>query len=376
MKVTTSLGTRKERFSRKATYDFQLEAFVAAVEDGASFPTTAADAIRTMELIDAIYTAAGLPRAPTHPGRADAARAADEPLAAVTRRDAALDAAAGCQAAELRVERIRSQTVRLHDAQPETTADDTDFGMGVRVVVDGAVGLRRHGRRAAGGGGQPRPPGPGDGHASPARPGAAASSWRPSPRTARCTWSSAFEVDPSTVPMADKIALLAEWSRRLGDHEVGVAHVGARCSPCRSRPTWPTSTGRGPPSTGCACRASSRRSRSRTRLRDDAHAGAAGRPRLGVPDRPGRPTATGTGTPSWPSCPSCWPRSWPRPRCEAGTLRPRRRPVEPVAHHPRVDRARHRARPGRRLRGGLRRDLVRHLRQARHARATAPPSCT
>ncbi len=66
MKVTTSLGTRKERFSRKPSYDFQLEAFAAAVEDGASFPTTAADAIRTMELIDAIYTAAGLPlRQPT-----------------------------------------------------------------------------------------------------------------------------------------------------------------------------------------------------------------------------------------------------------------------------------------------------------------------
>ncbi len=66
MKVTTSLGTRKERFSRKASYDFQLEAFVAAVEKGASFPTTAADAIRTMELIDAIYSSADLPlRQPT-----------------------------------------------------------------------------------------------------------------------------------------------------------------------------------------------------------------------------------------------------------------------------------------------------------------------
>ena len=31
--------------------------------------------------------------------------------------------------------------VRLHDARPETTADDTNFGMGVRVVVDGAVGF-------------------------------------------------------------------------------------------------------------------------------------------------------------------------------------------------------------------------------------------
>jgi predicted dehydrogenase len=61
MKVTTSLGNRKERFSRKQTYDYQLEAFAAAVEDGAPFPTTAVDAIRTMELIDAIYLAAGLP---------------------------------------------------------------------------------------------------------------------------------------------------------------------------------------------------------------------------------------------------------------------------------------------------------------------------
>ncbi len=66
LKVTSASGTRKERFSRKATYDYQLEAFSAAVEDGASFPTTSGDAIRTMELIDSVYTAAGLPLAPTH----------------------------------------------------------------------------------------------------------------------------------------------------------------------------------------------------------------------------------------------------------------------------------------------------------------------
>jgi len=66
LKVTTASGTRKERFSRRATYDYQLEAFVGAVEKGSSFPTTSGDAIRTMELIDSIYTAAGLPvRQPT-----------------------------------------------------------------------------------------------------------------------------------------------------------------------------------------------------------------------------------------------------------------------------------------------------------------------
>jgi predicted dehydrogenase len=68
VRIETASGTRKERFSRKATYDYQLEAFAAAVEDGAPYPTTAVDAIRTMELIDGIYTAAGLPiRLPSTP---------------------------------------------------------------------------------------------------------------------------------------------------------------------------------------------------------------------------------------------------------------------------------------------------------------------
>jgi predicted dehydrogenase len=68
VRVETASGTRREKFSRRATYDYQLEAFAAAVEDGAPFPTTAIDAIRTMELIDATYVAAGLPiRQPTPP---------------------------------------------------------------------------------------------------------------------------------------------------------------------------------------------------------------------------------------------------------------------------------------------------------------------
>jgi predicted dehydrogenase len=66
VRIETASGTRREKFSRRATYDYQLEAFAAAVEDGAPFPTTAIDAIRTMELIDATYVAAGLPiRQPT-----------------------------------------------------------------------------------------------------------------------------------------------------------------------------------------------------------------------------------------------------------------------------------------------------------------------
>jgi TldD protein len=139
--------------------------------------------------------------------------------------DAALDTASGCQAAELRVERIRSQTVRLHDAHPETTADDTEFGMGVRVVVDGAIGFAasvdvrpeeaanlvtkaKEMAKVTGRGGGGRV------------------DLAPEPSHGEVSWSSAFEVDPSTVPMADKIALLVEWSERLARHDA-VTHTSA-----------------------------------------------------------------------------------------------------------------------------------------------------
>ncbi len=139
--------------------------------------------------------------------------------------DAALGAAAGCEAAELRVERIRSQTVRLHDAQPETTADDTDYGMAVRVVMDGAVGfaatvdvgtdeaadLARRAMEMA---------------RVTSRAGSGRVELAPEPSHGEVTWSSAFDVDPTTVPAADKIALLAEWSGRLGAHPA-VAHTTA-----------------------------------------------------------------------------------------------------------------------------------------------------
>ena len=148
--------------------------------------------------------------------------AADE-LAALA--DAALDAAAGCQAAEIRVERIRSQTVRLHDAQPETTADGTDFGMGVRVVDDGAVGFAAsvdvRPEEAAGLVHRARELARVTRHAGGGRVELA-----PEPAHGDVEWSSAFAVDPTTVSMADKIALLAEWSRRLGEREV-VAHTSA-----------------------------------------------------------------------------------------------------------------------------------------------------
>lgn len=66
LKVSSPAGSRKETFSKTTTYNFQMEAFRDAVVDGAPFPTTPEDAIKTMEVIDSIYRAAGLePRRPT-----------------------------------------------------------------------------------------------------------------------------------------------------------------------------------------------------------------------------------------------------------------------------------------------------------------------
>jgi TldD protein len=141
--------------------------------------------------------------------------------------DAALSAAiaGGCTNAELRVERIRSQRVRLRDAVPEGSSDDTELGMGVRVVVDGAVGFAA---------------------TVDVRPDEAANLVRSAIETARVTaragggrvdlapepshgevdWTSSFEIDPGTVALSDKVGLLEEWSRRLLA-DAAVSHVSA-----------------------------------------------------------------------------------------------------------------------------------------------------
>jgi predicted dehydrogenase len=61
-------GKRVERFSRRPSYSYQLDAFAAAVLRGGPVLTTPQDAIENMTVIDAIYRAAGLPlRQPTEP---------------------------------------------------------------------------------------------------------------------------------------------------------------------------------------------------------------------------------------------------------------------------------------------------------------------
>jgi TldD protein len=142
-------------------------------------------------------------------------------------RGAALERARalGCEHAEVRIERIRSQVARLRDARLETSADDVELGIGIRVVKDGSFGFAATVELTA---------------------EAAARLAEEAVTTARVTspavrervelaaepshgesvWSSAYRLDPAEVPMADKVALLEDWSRRLLGSE-GVDHVTA-----------------------------------------------------------------------------------------------------------------------------------------------------
>jgi predicted dehydrogenase len=61
LSVRSADDRRVERFPRRASYAYQLDAFVAAVLRGEPVKTTPQDAIENMTVIDAIYRAAGLP---------------------------------------------------------------------------------------------------------------------------------------------------------------------------------------------------------------------------------------------------------------------------------------------------------------------------
>jgi TldD protein len=127
--------------------------------------------------------------------------------------------------ADFRLERIRSQTLRLRDAALQGSEDGQDVGFGVRVIVDGTWGFAssvtltveeavRVTEQAV----------------SVAKI-AALINHEPielatEPPHPEATWVSSYDVDPFTVATAEKVELLAAWSRELlaGDR---VQHVGA-----------------------------------------------------------------------------------------------------------------------------------------------------
>ncbi|MGK5113977.1 MULTISPECIES: TldD/PmbA family protein [unclassified Geodermatophilus] len=150
------------------------------------------------------------------------------PLAALT--DAALTRAIdlGCEHADLRVERIRTQTISLRDARLEALADGEDLGLAVRVVHEGTWGFAAgvvltaaEAVRLA------------EEAVAVAKVSAAVNSDRvqlaSEPVYRDAAWVSDYDVDPFTVPDAEKAGLLTDFSEQLLAAD-GVEHVQASCA--------------------------------------------------------------------------------------------------------------------------------------------------
>jgi TldD protein len=149
------------------------------------------------------------------------------PLSALT--DAALTRAVdlGCEHADLRVERIRTQTISLRDARPESSTDGEDLGLSVRVVHEGTWGFAAgvvltaaEAVRLA------------EEAVAVAKVSAAINTDRvelaPEPVYRDASWVSEYEVDPFEVPDVDKTGLLTDLSERLLAAD-GVEHVQSSC---------------------------------------------------------------------------------------------------------------------------------------------------
>ncbi|MGC2799794.1 MAG: TldD/PmbA family protein [Mycobacterium sp.] len=141
--------------------------------------------------------------------------------------DAALSAAtaAGASHADLRIHRLVNEIILLRDGELETAVLNREIGLAVRVIVDGTWGFASHAelspevaadtaRRAV----------------SVATTLAALNTDRvelaPEPVYTDASWVSNYRIDPFTVPTAEKIAVLDDYSGRLLAAD-GVDHVSA-----------------------------------------------------------------------------------------------------------------------------------------------------
>jgi len=141
--------------------------------------------------------------------------------------DAALSAATagGASYADLRVHAITTEIVQLRDGELESAVLDRDVGLAVRVLVDGTWGFASHAGLTP------------DIAAESARHAVGVAATLASLNADRveladepvyrdAVWVSDYRIDPFSVPTADKIGLLEEYSGRLLAAD-GVDHVSA-----------------------------------------------------------------------------------------------------------------------------------------------------
>ena len=158
------------------------------------------------------------------------AHSVDADFLALPRRalaDAALSAAlaAGASYADLRIHRLNTEVIALRDGALETAVVSREVGLAVRVIVDGTWGFASHAeldtdvaaetaRRAVRVAGTLAPL------------NAERIELAEEPVYDDLTWVSSYRIDPFSVPAADKIAVLADYSERLLAAD-GVDHVSA-----------------------------------------------------------------------------------------------------------------------------------------------------
>jgi len=121
--------------------------------------------------------------------------------------------------ADFRFERIRSQDLKVRDGRLQGAKDSEDVGFSVRVVLNGAWGF------ASGVGlGQTAAVQVTETAIRTAQVAAAMTSrpieLAPEPVYRDATWVSSYDVDPLSVPLNDKVDLLAGWTGRLLEADV------------------------------------------------------------------------------------------------------------------------------------------------------------
>jgi TldD protein len=116
--------------------------------------------------------------------------------------------------ADFRFERIRSQDVKVRDGRLQGASDSEDVGFAVRVVLNGAWGF------ASGVGlGQTAAIQVTETAIRTAQVAAAMTSrpieLAPEPTYNDVDWVSAYDIDPLSVPLTDKVDLLSDWTQKL-----------------------------------------------------------------------------------------------------------------------------------------------------------------
>ncbi|PPS77679.1 TldD/PmbA family protein [Streptomyces sp. MH60] len=152
------------------------------------------------------------------------------PLRALADAALARARALGAEHADFRLERVRNASWRLRDARPAGSSDTTDLGYAVRVVHGGTWGFASGVDLTLDAAARVASQAVAMAKLSAQVIKAAGSDERVElagePVHADRTWVSAYDIDPFTVPDAEKSALLADWSARLLAAD-GVDHVDA-----------------------------------------------------------------------------------------------------------------------------------------------------